>query len=101
MVLVRHIDFGQAEPDELIRNLLQHGDSRLLNEAAVAFSNSLGTVVGPYHLGLQRQLDRMKVWRSKLEGQGRDWAEQQIAYYGKRVESQRLQDAEEDALFRS
>jgi hypothetical protein len=67
--LVRHLDFGQQEPDTFLSLLLEERQSEVIrNEASASYSNSLGTVAGPYHLGLQRQLDRLKAWREKLGG---------------------------------
>jgi hypothetical protein len=99
--LVRHIDFSPQEPDEFLILLLKECQSEVLrNEASAAYFNSLGTVTGPYHLGLQRQLDRLRVWREKLEGAGRDWADEQIEAYEKQISQQRRREEEEDALLR-
>ncbi|HYP55018.1 MAG TPA: hypothetical protein VEQ41_01770 [Solirubrobacterales bacterium] len=99
--LVRHIDFRLQEPDEFLILFLTECESDvLLTEASAAYFNSLGTVAGPYHLGLQRQLDRLRVWREKLAGAGREWADEQIGAYEKQIPEQRRREEEEDALLR-
>ena len=99
--LLRHLDFGQQEPDTFLSLLLEERQSEVIrNEASAAYSNSLGTVAGPYHLGLQRQLDRLKAWREKLGGAGREWAGEQIEAYEKQIPEQRRREEEEDALLR-
>lgn len=99
--LVRHIDFGLQEPDKLLTLLLEECQSEVIrNEASAAYFNSLGTVAGPYHLGLLRQLDRLRAWREKLVGAGREWADEQIEAYEKQIPEQRRREEEEDALLR-
>jgi hypothetical protein len=99
--LVRHIDFTPQEPDEFLTLLLEQCQSEVvLKEASAAYFNSLGTVAGPFYLGLQRQLDRLKTWREKLAGPGREWADEQIEAYKKEIPKQRRREEEEDALLR-
>ncbi len=99
--LVRHIDFRPQEPDAFLALLLEECQSEVIrNEASAAYFNSLGTVAGPYHLGLQRQLDRLRVWREKLAGAGREWVDKQIEAYEKQIPDQRRREEEEDALLR-
>lgn len=99
--LVRHIDFRPQEPDAFLALLLEECQSEVIrNEASAAYFNSLGTVAGPYHLGLQRQLDRLRVWREKLAGAGREWVDEQIEAYEKQIPDQRRREEEEDALLR-
>ena len=71
--VMEHVNFALAEPDEFLRRLLNGlEDGELRREAARAYYNSLGTVTGPYHLGLERQRDRLKSWEEHLEGPGAD-----------------------------
>jgi hypothetical protein len=97
--LVRHVDFGQLEPDEFLTSLLASFDDEELREsAAVAYFNSLGTVSGPYYLGLERQRERLEKWRDVLTGEGKSWAEEVIKSYDKQIPKQRQRDEEEHAL---
>ncbi|HEY5908012.1 MAG TPA: hypothetical protein VIZ31_08195 [Vicinamibacteria bacterium] len=99
--LVRHLDFGLQEPDEFLTLLLEECRSDVIrNEASAAYFNSLGTVAGPFHLGLQRQLDRIRAWRERLAGAGREWADEQIEAYKQQIPRQRRREEEEDALLR-
>jgi len=99
--LVRHLDFGLQEPDEFLTLLLEECRSDVIrNEASAAYFNSLGTVAGPFHLGLQRQLDRIRAWRERLSGAGREWADEQIEAYKQQIPRQRRREEEEDALLR-
>jgi hypothetical protein len=99
--LLRHIDFGLQKPDELLALLLEEcGSEVILREASAAYFNSLGTVAGPYHLGLQRQLDRLRAWREALGVTGHKWVDEQIDAYEKQIPEQRRREEEEDALLR-
>jgi hypothetical protein len=98
--LVRHINFGHAEPDAFLSALIEGADDEGLKEAlAVAYYSSLGTIRGPYYLGLERQLERLRKWRKALGPKGRTWADQVIASYEKQIPAQKLRDEEEDALW--
>jgi hypothetical protein len=98
--LVRHIDFGLAAPDAFLRNLIETADDSLREALAVAYYNSLGTVTGPYYLGLERQADRLRKWREALGPNGQTWADEVVASYEQQIPAQKLRDEEEEALWR-
>jgi hypothetical protein len=97
-----HMDWRGAAPDPLVRLfLLSNRLSALGSPAYAAFFNTLGTVVGPYYLALEREQQRAEAWRNALRGTSAEaWIADVIDRYGREVDWHRQRDAESDAHLR-
>jgi hypothetical protein len=95
---LHHMDWAGNNPDPLVRVfLLSDRLADVENEAVVCFFNTLGVVAGPFHLALERELERAKSWHSDLAGtSAEDWAKRLVARYERDVEETRRREAEED-----
>ena len=71
------------------------------NEAAVCFGTTLGVVIGPYHLALERELERARRWQVDLSGTSAEsWAKELAKSYEARIPQHRLIEEEDDLRFR-
>ena len=95
---IHHMSWKGTEPDPLVRAFLT--SSRLAgleDEAAVCFGNTLGVVMGPFHIAVAGEADRARSWRDALTGTtGRSWAEKLVAQREVEVEWHRRRDSEDD-----
>jgi hypothetical protein len=94
---VHHMDWGGATPDPLVRAFLVSDRlNDLRDEAFVSFFNTLGVVVGPFHIGLERELERAMGWRDGLLGTSAvAWVDELIGRYRSDIEWHKRRDEEE------
>ncbi|MGI8479178.1 MAG: hypothetical protein ACR2M2_04885 [Gaiellaceae bacterium] len=99
---VHHMDWSGNQPEPLIRQfLLSDRLQELVNEASVCFFNTLGVVMGPYHLALERELERARAWAGALEGtSAAGWAADLVDKYQRDITWHREREAEEEMRLR-
>ena len=96
------MDWGGEAPEPLVRLcLLSDRLPETANEAAVCFGTTLGVVIGPYHLALERELERARRWQVDLSGTSAEsWAKELAKSYEARIPQHRLIEEEDDLRFR-
>ena len=99
---LHHMHWGGNEPEPLVRRFLVSDRlNEMANEASVCFYNTLGIVMGPYHLALQRELERAESWAHALAGTpAAAWADELVEKYRRDIEWQREREAEENMRLR-
>jgi hypothetical protein len=97
---LHHMRWDGQEPEPLVHEFLASPRlAELEDEAAVCFSNTVGVVMGPYHLAIEKEVARAERWRDALGGtSGAVWANKLIAQERAQVEWYRKREAEEDLL---
>jgi hypothetical protein len=95
---IHHMIWKGLEPDPLVRAfLISNRLAGLEDEAAVCFGNTLGVVMGPFHLAVAGEVERARSWQAALFGTtGRSWAEKLVAQREIEVEWHRRRDSEDD-----
>ena len=95
---LHHMDWRGDAPEPLVREFLcSKRLEEVANEASVCFFNTLGVVSGPFHRGLEKELERAKQWRLALEGtSAAHWADELVEGYEQQIEWHRRRDAEDD-----
>jgi hypothetical protein len=94
---LHHMTWDGTEPEPLVRAFLTSDRlSGLEADAAGAFTNSLGVVVGPYYIAVEREVQRAESWRKALDGTpGAAWADALVEQQRASVEWHRQRDAED------
>ena len=103
LLLALHcMDWGGEAPESLVRlYLLSDRLQETANEAAVCFWTTLGVVMGPYHLALERELGRARKWQADLSGTSAEWwAEELARSYEAQIPQHRLIEEEDNLRFR-
>jgi hypothetical protein len=95
---LHHMDWRGSEPDPLVRLFLTSPRlDALSSEAMARFANTVGVVMGPYHLALEREVVRARTWRENLAGTtGEAWAKKLVLGYENEVVWHRDREAEDD-----
>jgi hypothetical protein len=99
---LHNMDWRGDEPEDLVRRfLLSNRLTELEGEAFVCFFNTLGVVMGPFHLGLEKERERARHWRTTLRGTTAEgWAGRLVERYDADIALHRRRDEEDDLLYR-
>jgi hypothetical protein len=97
---LHHMSWEGSVPDPLVREFLISDRLPMLeDEACVCFSNTLGVVIGPYHIAVMGEVERAKGWQLALTGTpGKVWADKLVAQELASVAWHRQRDEEDDVL---
>ena len=95
---IHYFDWSSDSPDVLTRRLLDSERiEEVANEAAICFRNSLGVVVGPYHVALERELARARSWKEFVTSDaGQQWLNRLMEMFKTEIQQERQRSEESE-----